>query len=105
MEVVYLIATVDRKRVKIGLSRNPRRRLRQLQTGHSDRLEILDLVPGGRKLEAFLHSSLSDFRMQGEWFTVEEGFFDHLQIAYRTFLGCQEWETQGGVVNWNRALP
>lgn len=63
---VYFIS--DGEHVKIGLSRQPRKRLSSLQTGHPKRLNIVGLMPGGAEDEFQLHGRFRDHRVKGEWF-------------------------------------
>ncbi|WP_217550094.1 GIY-YIG nuclease family protein [Streptomyces sp. GbtcB6] len=65
---VYVIGSVGSTRVKIGTSVSPKKRLKELQTGNPDRLEVLWCTLGGRKLEAHLHQAFADYRREGEWF-------------------------------------
>lgn len=67
---VYLIS--DGKRVKIGISFNPTRRLEILQVGCSSELSILATFPGGRSEEKFLHETFQDKKERGEWFNLRE---------------------------------
>ena len=64
--------------VKIGASKNPLERLRQLQTGSGLKLEICHAVwMGGeaaaRRLEKALHDELKGYRVNGgtEWFNTK----------------------------------
>lgn len=55
--------------VKIGVSYNPERRLKILQTGNPRPLRIIALIEGGGKAaEADLHKRFANDRMEGEWF-------------------------------------
>ncbi len=65
---VYVIGPPGSGRVKIGTSLNPQKRLKELQTGNPDRLEVLWAAPGGRDLESALHRTFSAYRIEGEWF-------------------------------------
>ncbi|MFC9581595.1 GIY-YIG nuclease family protein [Streptomyces yangpuensis] len=65
---VYVIGSAGSTRVKIGTSVSPEKRLKELQTGNPDRLEVLWCTPGGRELEATLHQAFADYRVEGEWF-------------------------------------
>lgn len=77
---VYFISNRDRKGVqpvKIGYSKDPEKRLKRLQTGHPNKLEVLKLLrcgceKDGRKLEKTLHwLAMKRFqRLQGEWFII-----------------------------------
>ncbi len=72
MERVYFIGThLERgKLVKVGYSRDPQMRLRDLQTAHGERLQIFATVPGGKALEAKYHTRWRARRREGEWFTI-----------------------------------
>lgn len=59
---------------KIGISRWPEKRCRDLETASGRRLEIWLLIGGRRshaqRLEALAHAILSEHRREGEWFAV-----------------------------------
>ncbi|MFE1877743.1 GIY-YIG nuclease family protein [Streptomyces sp. NPDC059496] len=65
---VYVIGPPGSNRVKIGTSVNPGQRLKELQTGNPDVLEIRWTTPGGRELETALHQAFAAYRTAGEWF-------------------------------------
>ncbi|MFE7116605.1 GIY-YIG nuclease family protein [Streptomyces sp. NPDC057654] len=65
---VYVIGAAGSTRVKIGTSTSPEKRLKELQTGNPDRLEVLWHTPGGRELENLLHQAFAGHRAEGEWF-------------------------------------
>jgi hypothetical protein len=70
-EFVYFIRAGDR--VKIGRSRSPENRLRQLQTASGERLRLLGSFVGSARIEAQLHRTWSHLRIVGagrEWFTA-----------------------------------
>jgi hypothetical protein len=98
---VYVIAAGAEGPVKVGFSADPDRRLRQLQTGHPERLEIFHrqgfdaaLAP---LMEKLVHKLMAPKRRQGEWFayTVEDAiagvefslirYGEHSNLRY--FLG------------------
>lgn len=60
--------------VKVGISRNPDARLRQLQTGHPEALTMVWSEPVATKragsVERAIHQALSEKHLRGEWFTV-----------------------------------
>lgn len=73
---VYVIRNADTPLVKIGISKEPFRRLAMLQVETKDRL-ILEKefdAEDARKVERTAHALLQDARAHGEWFrvTVEE---------------------------------
>ena len=74
-EFIYVICEAqDPTCVKIGLSRDPDRRVRQLQTGWSQPLVVFhrEEIPDGkvRGLEKLIHRLLAHLRLQGEWFEL-----------------------------------
>ena len=83
---VYLIAHHERRRVKIGHSHNPLRRLKQVQNGCPDCLSLVDYVPGGRALETAFHRQFADRRVMGEWFRDD----DHLITQSFTRMAYSE---------------
>jgi hypothetical protein len=67
---IYAIKECSTGNVKIGISKHPEVRLRQLQTGNSSKLELLKVVPAVNrfKTEKELHLLNSDKHILGEWF-------------------------------------
>ena len=77
MSNIYVIASSkhDAGPVKIGISNKPERRLKQLQTGYPEKLEIkyiekLDTRIEARELEGKLHKDIKHHCSHGEWFNV-----------------------------------
>jgi len=70
---LYVI-TDDAGACKVGVSRSPQRRLRQLQTGASTRLRLARFADEphilGSEVEAYTHWLLREAQMEGEWFKV-----------------------------------
>jgi hypothetical protein len=69
----YIYIITDGKAFKVGISKEPQKRLRELQTGNASKLEILHLfkVPEDKvfKLEKDCHRILTtNFVKRGEWF-------------------------------------
>lgn len=54
--------------VKIGVTTDLRKRLKDLQTGSPIPLTLLWKTPGTRGLEAEVHTFLDPYRTHGEWF-------------------------------------
>ena len=68
---VYAIGRDDQ--VKIGISKTPRKRMRDLQVAHGVPLKLLWHVqtsnrPTARKIERRIHDAFTDKHLQGEWF-------------------------------------
>jgi len=56
--------------IKIGYAVDPYSRLKQLQTGNPQKLELVGYVEGDYETEAHIHSLFADFRVKGEWFEL-----------------------------------
>lgn len=73
MSYIYIIGS-NNPPYKIGISKNPKKRLRNIQTGHPHKLEILELRETDSKrtklLESVIHKHLDRYRMKGEWFDI-----------------------------------
>lgn len=64
----YAIRNADTGLIKLGMSKDPKRRLRQLATASASRLELLWSHEGGSSLETFLHRRFAARHVRGEWF-------------------------------------
>ena len=69
----FVYAVSGGGRVKIGLAKDPDRRLKSLQTGNADKLSIAGAIrcktrAEARTLERRIHVACSRHRLQGEWF-------------------------------------
>lgn len=71
MRCVYLIRGNEGK-YKIGIAKNPSQRIRQLQTGNSDKLELIETYQSenASKIESTLHNQYAHVRNHGEWFDL-----------------------------------
>lgn len=65
---VYFIKAEGLNRVKIGISKNPEERLKQLQIGSPFKLSLIATTPGNIELERSLHNKFSHIICDGEWF-------------------------------------
>ena len=70
--MIYLIS--DKTKVKIGWSKNPQIRLKQLQTGNSLELRLVKVYDAPKVKERLIHRMLMirRSRCQGEWFNLTE---------------------------------
>ena len=90
---IYIISD-DNGYMKIGVSKNPEKRLKQLQTGHPTNLKLLyteefyckrnHLL----KIEALIHKEIKNIahRVKGEWFEIPLDKFEEIKniiILYR----------------------
>jgi len=65
----YIIQAGDGGPVKIGWAKDVKKRLKRLQTGHYERLEIIRTIEGGRALGRHFHVRYAANNLTGEWFT------------------------------------
>lgn len=65
---VYFIKADNTGLVKIGKSVNPKNRLKELQTGSANKLNIIKTIDGGVYLEQAIHAYFAHLRKHGEWF-------------------------------------
>lgn len=72
MKYVYLIQSLEDGYYKIGISKNPQKRIKQLQTGNSSELKLIVFYQSdiANKIENVLHNRYSHFRKEGEWFDL-----------------------------------
>ena len=68
---VYAIRNKDTGNVKIGISKHPETRLKQLQTGCDGLLELVAVRKATNRFsdEKQLHNENANHRIHGEWFT------------------------------------
>lgn len=71
---IYVIGSDDPP-YKVGISKDPQRRLKNLQTGHPQKLRIYGLketdVSKTKLLESAIHYHLKLHRTHGEWFNMD----------------------------------
>lgn len=68
---LYFIQSAVTGAIKIGRSKHPKKRLRQLQTGSPHKLRILLVIEHNGHREKILHQRLKHHRIRygrGEWF-------------------------------------
>lgn len=68
---IYAILEEDTGNIKIGISKNPEHRLKQLQIGNSSQLSIVKKIKAKNsfKDEKVLHFKNKDHLIRGEWFS------------------------------------
>ncbi len=70
---IYIISAHDTP-VKIGLSKHPNKRLKQLQTGNSEKLKLQYTVEVDDDkailFEKIIHKTNNHTRISGEWFNM-----------------------------------
>lgn len=68
--------------VKIGVSKNPVQRLKELQTANPIKLKLLGTIEGNFSTEAALHRMFYKWKKTGEWFFLA-GHFKLCMIAFQ----------------------
>ncbi len=69
---VYLL-TNNNHHFKIGISKNPETRVKQLQTGNSEKIELVFKYFSknhSSRIESALHNRYSNYRLESEWFSL-----------------------------------
>ena len=66
--MIYFIQSGSDGPIKIGMSTNPERRLKELISLAPGGLRLLATVPGGKAKEIKLHKQFAEDCFQGEWF-------------------------------------
>lgn len=69
---LYIAKNTSTGNLKVGISVNPSRRLKELQVGCDGRLELVATVSAenGFQSESATHKRLSSHRIHGEWFSA-----------------------------------
>lgn len=77
---------------KIGCSKNPDKRIRQLQTGSSASIQCAHLLPTNyyQQIESQLHAKFADKRDIGEWFHLEAEDVAYIRSLNENGLTQQE---------------
>jgi hypothetical protein len=82
---IYVIGSKEFGWIKIGVSENPFKRIKEIQIGCPVAVNVLYWSPGykfSRLNESRLHNVLSDLRGRGEWFKFDE---IRLRAAFEEF--------------------
>lgn len=89
--MIYLIANRENNTCKIGISNNPLKRLQTLQTGNSTSLSLEYLIDSNKYSENQIHSLFSNFRLQGEWFKLDQSIIDFFKINGFEFIDTDDF--------------
>jgi hypothetical protein len=77
-DIVYFIQSINGGNIKIGVSRNPIERLRELQPSCPDQLVILTMVKGGPEKESEFHERFVEHNVHHEWFRPAKEIVDYI---------------------------
>lgn len=87
---IYFIQAGKDGPIKVGLSGDPLKRVRQLQTGHPEELHILLAFPGSREDEKAIHKLLDPLCVGGEWFANHPALQKAIAQYREFFYGDRE---------------
>lgn len=81
MKYVYLAKQESDNVYKIGCSKDPQKRVKQLQTGSSDKIELVSKFRSkyAHKVEKTLHRLHNTENVSGEWFRMDMNANDFLK--------------------------
>jgi len=68
--------------MKIGISKDPEKRLKALQVGSHELLKIIykkNLGGEAENMELFLHEKFKNFRIRGEWFRPDREIYEVIE--------------------------
>lgn len=68
---VYFIRAGHDGPVKIGMAVNVSSRVATLQAAATEKLKVIRILPGGRRVEAWLHTQFHHLALRGEWFCFD----------------------------------
>ena len=76
MRSIYLIQSLDNGFYKIGIAKNPKKRIKQLQTGNPETLKLIKTFESeyASIIEKTLHRRFSVYKLSGEWFNLDSSF-------------------------------
>jgi len=98
--MVYFIADTTNDIVKIGQSKDVKKRLKQLQTSNGNVLVLLGYMDGNKEKEKYLHQLFSEHKLQGEWFKLNEILINYININNRMY--CHIERIDGKVYRLNK---
>lgn len=87
-EIIYYIS--NGKNIKIGFSKNPNNRVRQLQTASDEKLTILAIENGDKKKESERHFLFKNEHINGEWYSPSENLLYHINTISQYYIECQD---------------
>ena len=72
MKHIYLIQSLENSHYKIGVSKHPIKRIKELQTGNSSELKLVDTYQSefAHQIEKALQRRYSHLHKEGEWFDM-----------------------------------
>jgi len=85
---VYFLQSRETGLIKIGFSKQPKSRTKNLMVSHHEEIEPIGFIPGSQRTESSIHKAFSKTHKRGEWFypSIEllgfiKGFSSPLPLA------------------------
>jgi hypothetical protein len=97
---VYILSLDKNPNVcKIGISKNPTQRVKNLQTGSPEKIIVFrawsfDQMRDARKYEAIMHVALLDYKKFGEWFSVSPNQASALFMSIFQMIHDKDYEPE-----------
>jgi len=76
---IYFIQSENDGAIKIGITKDIKKRLKALQTSNPYKLNLLYSINGGKSLEDNLHNKFKQYRLNGEWFEPAQEILDYIE--------------------------
>jgi len=87
---IYYVADTGRDVVKIGISRNPWSRVKDIQVGSSSKFELLATLKTSERSEQAIHKFFQVTRLEGEWFSRSPALNSLIQKTISKEIGSFE---------------
>lgn len=95
--MIYVMGTDPSGVVKIGTALNPMQRLKQIQAGHPEPLEVLLACEGDRATESYLHRYFAERRVSArEWFDFTDANAVDQVVAALQVHNVRSYEDKNG---------
>lgn len=99
-KVYFIFQEGDDNRCKIGKSKDPGKRVKQLQTGNPDKLYVYKTFDGYTKEESELHQLFADKRIsESEWFHLSKQDVDNFLTNYESHLPTELHFRGNSIIN------
>lgn len=102
---VYLIQGDPGTPVKIGVAKDPLKRMRELQTGNPSKLHLQYVIPGDAGLERHLHNRARRGAVLGEWFDGPDVAALQLLVERIAGIMVKAFRATGRVPDFWELLP
>jgi predicted GIY-YIG superfamily endonuclease len=97
VKYIYLIQSLENSYYKIGISKNPSKRIEQLQTGNPVQLKLIEIYQSefANLIENTLQRKYNYLKKEGEWFDLS------IQIETKFTEECKHIENSINILKRN----